>query len=84
MKTIVVSLFDGGSMGQQALKEMGITYDTYMASEIDPPAISITIKNFPKTKHLGVVSKIVSIDLGKVFLLMGGYHCGDLSLCGIM
>ena len=84
MKKIVVSLFDGGSMGQQALKEMGITYDTYMASEIDPPAISITMKNFPKTKQLGDVSKIVSKDLGKVFLLMGGSPCGDLSLCGNM
>lgn len=44
----VLSLFDGMSCGQIALKEIGITPEVYYASEIDKFAIKQTQLNFPK------------------------------------
>ena len=41
---IVLSLFDGMSATQQALKELGVVVDRYYASEIDKYAIQITQK----------------------------------------
>lgn len=43
----VLSLFDGMSCGQIALKELNIHIDTYYASEIDKFAIAQTQLNFP-------------------------------------
>jgi len=43
----VVSLFDGMSCGQLALKKAGLHYDTYLASEIKKDAIKVTQENFP-------------------------------------
>ena len=54
----VLSLFDGMSCGQQALKELGINYDNYYASEIDQYAIEIAKKNFPNTIHVGDVKNL--------------------------
>ena len=45
----VLSLFDGMSCGQIALKEIGITPEVYYASEIDKFAIKQTQLNFPNT-----------------------------------
>lgn len=42
----VLSLFDGMSCGQIALKELNIHIDTYYASEIDKFAIMQTQLNF--------------------------------------
>ena len=53
----VLSLFDGISATNQALKNLGIKYH-YYASEIDPYAIKITQKNFPNTIQLGDVRNI--------------------------
>lgn len=44
----VLSLFDGMSCGQIALKELNIFIDTYYASEIDRFAIAQTQLNFPQ------------------------------------
>ena len=52
----VLSLFDGMSCGQIALKKLGVTVDEYYASEIDKYAIQVTQKNFPKTIQVGDVS----------------------------
>ena len=46
----VLSLFDGMSCGQLALKKANISYENYYASEIDVHSISIAKKNFPNTK----------------------------------
>lgn len=54
----VLSLFDGISCGQQALKEAGIPITSYYASEIDRYAIAVTQKNHPATIQLGDVSKV--------------------------
>ena len=50
----VLSLFDGMSCAQLALKRAGIKVDTYYASEVDKFAIKITQKNFPNTKMMKV------------------------------
>lgn len=49
----VLSLFDGMSCGQIALKEIGITPEVYYASEIDKFAIKQTQLNFPNTIQVG-------------------------------
>lgn len=53
----VLSLFDGISCGQLALKKAGIEFDTYYASEVDKNPIYITQYNFPNTVQLGDVEK---------------------------
>jgi len=78
----VLSLFDGISAGQLALQRASIPVEKYFASEVDPYAISITQKNFPKTIHLGDVRDINTQDLPKIDLLMGGSPCTDISISG--
>ena len=56
--TTVVSLFDGISCGQEALNRSGITYERYLASEIDKYAILTAMKNYPETIQLGDITKI--------------------------
>tara|TARA_A100000171_G_C2108318_1_gene133621 strand:+ start:39 stop:1124 length:1086 start_codon:yes stop_codon:yes gene_type:complete len=77
----VLSLFDGMSCGQQALKELGIETE-YYASEVDKYAISITQKNFPKTKQLGDVRTVKGANLPKIDLLLGGSPCQGFSFAG--
>lgn len=54
----VVSLFDGISCGQAALKKEGISYERCLASEIDKNAIKVALDNFPNTVHLGDITTI--------------------------
>jgi site-specific DNA-cytosine methylase len=54
----VLSLFDGMSCGQLALRKAGKTYGKYYASEVDKYAIQIAQKNFPSTIQLGDVKQI--------------------------
>ena len=54
----ILSLFDGMSCGQIALRELGIKVDKYFASEIDKYAIAQTQLNFPKTIQLGSVTEV--------------------------
>ena len=67
----VLSLFDGMSCGQIALKELGIIPDIYYASEIDKDAISQTMLNFKNTIQLGDVTQIDATKLGHIDLLIG-------------
>lgn len=87
-KLKVLSLFDGISVAQQALKELGFDVE-YYASEIDKYAISITQKNHPETIQVGDVKKILGAgiiirnygkDIKEVDLLIGGSPCQDLSI----
>tara|TARA_R100001079_G_C4435178_1_gene146038 strand:+ start:159 stop:1118 length:960 start_codon:yes stop_codon:yes gene_type:complete len=78
----VLSLFDGMSCGQQALKDLGIEVDNYYASEIDKYAIEITQKNFPNTIQLGNVKNLCGDDLPQIDLLMGGSPCQGFSFAG--
>ena len=82
MGITVLSLFDGMSCGQIALKELGIKVDKYYASEIDKHAIAQTQKNFPNTIQLGDVTKVNAKDLGHIDLLIGGSPCTNFSFAG--
>lgn len=77
---VVVSLFDGISGGQIALKRAGIPVKTYYASEVDKYAIQITQNNFPNTIQLGDVRDINWSEIGHCDLLIGGSPCQDLSI----
>ena len=78
----VLSLFDGISCGQVALNRLGIKYENYFSSEVDPYAIKITQKNFPNTIQLGDVTQIKSSDLPQIDLLIGGSPCQGFSNVG--
>lgn len=76
----VLSLFDGISIAQQALKNIGIIPDYYGASEVDKYAIQITQKNFPNTVHIGDVRFVGNAGRTDIDLLIGGSPCQDLSI----
>ena len=78
----VLSLFDGMSGGQIALRVADIPYNTYYASEIKPHAIETTQHNFPDTVQLGDVTQIKGKDLPRIDLLIGGSPCQDLTILG--
>lgn len=78
----VLSLFDGMSCGQIALKELGIFPDVYYASEIDKHAIKQTQINFPDTIQLGSVVDVDVSKLDPIDLLIGGSPCQSFSFAG--
>ena len=83
----VVSLFDGMSGGQLALKKANIDVKEYHACEIDKYAIKVTQANFPKTWQHGDVSKFkpiydVPYHLNRTDLLIAGSPCQDFSVAG--
>jgi len=78
----VLSLFDGISCGQVALERCGVKIDEYYSSEIDKMAISVTQKNYPKTKQLGSVLDVSWFGLPKIDLLIGGSPCQGFSTAG--
>jgi len=76
----VLSLFDGMSCGQIALNRIGRPPTSYFASEIDPYAVKITQKNYPKTVQLGDVRGVQY--LRGADLLLGGSPCQGFSFAG--
>lgn len=80
----VLSLFDGMSCGQLALRRAGIPYNNYYASEIDKFAIKITQKNFPDTIHLGDITNWRSWDIpwASIGLIFAGSPCQGFSFIG--
>ena len=78
----VLSLFDGMSCGQIALKRLGIRTETYYASEIDRHAIRQTQLNFPDTIQLGDVTQVDVRQLEPIDLLIGGSPCQSFSFAG--
>lgn len=78
----VLSLFDGMSCGQIALKELGIVPEVYYACEIDKHAIAQTLYNFPNTVQLGSVTDLDARKLGHIDMLIGGSPCTNFSLAG--
>jgi hypothetical protein len=79
-KMNVLSLFDGISCGQLALRRAGIDFDNYYACEIKEKAMKVTQYNFPNTIQLGDVTKIELDKLPEIDLLIGGSPCQDLSI----
>jgi DNA (cytosine-5)-methyltransferase 3A len=78
----VLSLFDGMSCGRLALERAGIDVGSFFASEIDPMAIKVAMKNYPDTIQIGDVTKVSGKDLPTIDLLIGGSPCQSLSNAG--
>lgn len=74
------SLFDGIGVFPLAAQRNGIT--PLWASEISPPAISITKRHFPQMAHLGSVTELKGGAIPPVDILTFGSPCQDLSLAG--
>ena len=81
MKITVLSLFDGISCGQLALRNLNIDC-TYFASEVNTHAINVTNHHFPDTIQLGDVCKIDGSKLPSIDLLIGGSPCQGFSFAG--
>tara|TARA_R110000772_G_scaffold17946_3_gene50073 strand:+ start:191742 stop:193643 length:1902 start_codon:yes stop_codon:yes gene_type:complete len=71
----ILSLFDGMSCGQIALKRLDVKVDKFFSSEIDKHCIKVTQHNHPNTIQLGDVRELDGTTLPKIDLLMGGSPC---------
>lgn len=84
----VLSLFDGISGGQMALRGIGCDIEKYIASEIDKHAIANTMHNFPGTIQIGSVTDINVGELvakhGIPDMIIGGSPCQSFSFSGKM
>lgn len=78
----VLSLFDGISVGRQALKELGIEC-TYYSSEIEDSSILVSKDNHPDIIRLGDVTKWKEWNLPEIDLIIGGSPCQGFSRQGI-
>lgn len=80
----VLSLFDGMSCGQIALKNLGINIENYYASEIDKHSIKVTQENFPNTIQVGSVEnwKDWDINWDSIDLVLAGSPCQGFSYGG--
>lgn len=75
----VLSLFDGISVAQLALKELNVPINNYYASEIDKNCIKVTQHHFPDTTQLGDVRDIDGTTLPNIDLMVFGSPCQNLS-----
>lgn len=80
----VLSLFDGMSCGQIALKSLGVKPLRYYASEIDTDAVKVTQENHPDTIQLGDVLNWRNWDIewSTIDLVIGGSPCQGFSYMG--
>ncbi len=78
----VLSLFDGMSCGQIALKRLGIKIDNYYASEVDQFAIQVAKQNNQEMNHIGDVRNVNLNNLEPIDLLIGGSPCQSFSFAG--
>ena len=78
----ILSLFDGISCGQVALRSLGVPIKNYFASEIDRNAIAVTQHNHPDTIQLGDIKTLKLDSLPKIDLLLAGFPCQDFSFAG--
>ena len=80
----ILSLFDGISCGQLALKRANIPVEKYYACELDKYAIKITQKNHPNTIQLGDINNWQSwdIDFKNIDLIFAGFPCQAWSMSG--
>jgi len=78
-KISVLSLFDGISIAQLALKELNIPVNDYYASEIDKNAIKVTQHHFSGTNQLGDVREVDGTILPPIDLMTFGSPCTQFS-----
>jgi len=84
----VLSFFDGMSAGQEALKQLGVKVNRYIAIEIDQSSIAITQANFPNTEQRGDIlllhtdMKNFVATLPKIDLIFAGSPCQGFSKSG--
>lgn len=66
---VVLSMFDGIATGRYVLESLGYTNVTYYAYEIDEPAKTIALKNYPDIIQLGDAFNLHREDweLGKLY-----------------
>ncbi|KAG7519863.1 DNA (cytosine-5)-methyltransferase 3A-like [Solea senegalensis] len=80
----VLSLFDGIATGYLVLKDLGMTMERYIASEICDDSIAVgMIKHEGKVEYVNDVRTITRKHLaewGPFDLLIGGSPCNDLSM----
>jgi site-specific DNA-cytosine methylase len=81
-EVVAVSLFDGMSCFQLALKKTGINVVKYYASEVDKYVKQVTMNNFPNTIQIGDVRNVKGNELGFVHVLAGGSPCQSFSFAG--
>lgn len=77
----VLSLYDGMSCGQIALRQLGVPVEEYYAYEIDKYAIKVTQHNFPDTIQCGDVFAADFTKHRGVDTLIGGSPCTHWSIC---
>lgn len=80
----VLSLFDGMSGGQEALRQAGVEVTEYYACEIEPFAMKVAKHNFPDMVHLGDVRELDIEEMKKkgIDILIGGSPCQSFSMAG--
>lgn len=92
----VLSLFDGISCGQLALKRAGIKVKKYYASEIKKIAIKVTMEHFPDTVQIGDIEKVrynretkelitenETYQTEGIDLVIGGSPCQNFSIARV-
>jgi DNA (cytosine-5)-methyltransferase 3A len=81
----VLSLFDGMSCGQLALKQINVDVVNYFASEVDTHAMHVAKSNFPNMTHIGDVRDVDMTNRDSdehPWILIGGSPCQNFSFAG--
>lgn len=78
----VLSLFDGISCGRVALERSGFTIDRYVAYEIEPNAIRVSIDNYPDIEQRGDVTSADFTQYRGFDLVIAGSPCQGFSKAG--
>ena len=76
------SMFTGIGGFEEGLKKININHEIVGFSEIDPDAIKIFKKHFPKIKNYGDAAKIQGNELPDFDILFGGFPCQSFSVAG--
>jgi DNA (cytosine-5)-methyltransferase 1 len=74
------SLFSGIGSAELAFERCGIP--TLWASEIDPQAVRVHARHFPRTYQLGDICDVGKHNAAPVDIIVGGSPCQDLSIAG--
>lgn len=78
---VVLSLFDGMSCGQIALKRIGRKITRYYASEIDQAAITVALANNAEMIAIGDVTKVrYDRELGILYTENGNFYEPEINL----